>query len=97
MPASHTGIEHRDLLSGLWPALEGTGGGTPLVVILDEAQVFPSHARQRARLPQLVLAGRCPRQLRSLGEDLGCPPRPKRVVKQEQHHVVLGEKLRNGG
>ena len=98
MPRPAARIAIRDLRRSGRPARKRPRRRPPWplsVVITDETQKLPRHARDCARLAQRGLVGRVARKTRIARQHLSGPPRAKRVVQQEFHHVGLGEELRH--
>src|SRR5579875_198432 len=101
--APHAGIEQRDFFRSFGPSLERPGGGPPLPLgavlglVAHKAQIAPLNAAYRAGRAKFILGLCRTRKLRLARENLSCPPCAERVVQQEEDHVVLGEKLGDGG
>ena len=98
--AAAAGIENPQLRRRPWPTLEAARRWAPRsVLVANEPQmreVVASAGLDPHRLPE-VLFGLVLATALAPGQDPCRPPRADRVVEQEEHHVPLGEQLRDGG
>ena len=86
MPAPAAGVEHGELLERPGPALERPRRRGAVVLPAEVIEPDGALALGDARPPG-----------QSRDPVPGAPPRPDGVVEQELHHVMLGEKLGDGG